>query len=358
MDNVTLDGVKALFKHLFSGLRAAIAFLWEALKGMVKFVGYALNGIIKFLSVVLKGVIKFFARAFCFVYVIYWGLGRKKQKLIRESLFLTSVLGAIVSIIEEFPELEQLHIFDLLPSFLRFIPGFVSAPIVRWIFILVALRLLWLKILEWFAARRESVFTEFVFVNLQKVFNFQPTMLSAADHISTKRAQGEFVYGVLVAAKKIFTSRTLRFQIMLQDEDGRLDTKYREPPGAWFAQDYRPMPGEGAAGLAFATGETVYVPMRLFRQGIRRVPERAGNGKVGYKLAQDVFVPSREGDPFNCVLCIPIQIQGASYGVLNIVCNEINRFQDFHIEAAQVVGVLLAFAVDKQSRKIILPKVN
>jgi len=58
----------------------------------------------------LKGLIKGFWAAFCLIYVVVWGWDRLLRKTIKESVFLVSIIGGILSIIESALDLEGLHI--------------------------------------------------------------------------------------------------------------------------------------------------------------------------------------------------------------------------------------------------------
>lgn len=286
--------------------------------------------------------LRFFAALFCLFFVFLWGFDRQVRKTVRESIFWASILGVLLTLLEEVCELEKIHALDWLPPSLK-------TDTARWVFIIIAFFFLLIKISEWFSSRRQPRFARFFAINLEKVFKLQTTVSSFTDQSLINNARGVFVYGLLQDARKVFRSRTLRYQIMLQQSDLLLRTIYTEPRGAHFAGDYVPKPGEGAAGLAFETRQVVYVPSKFFRQGIRK-------SEQGYELARNVFVPSKEGDPFSCVLCVPIQSQGKIYGVLNLVCDEPNAFEDFDFEVAEIMGVLLAAAVDTDAGKMILPK--
>jgi GAF domain len=290
----------------------------------------------------LAAALKFSAALFCLSYVFWWGFDRQVRKMLRESLLWASVIGGFLSLAEEVCELEKIHALNWLPPFLQ-------TDAARWVFLVIALLLLLAKIFEWFSSRRQHRFVRFFAVNLEKVFNLQATISYNRIPEQIRHSRGVFVYGLLQDAKKVFKSSTLRYQIMLQGSDLRLRTIYTEPLGAHFARDYVPNPGEGAAGLAFQTQEVVYVPSKFFRQGIRK-------GRRGYELARNVFVSSKEGDPFGCVLCAPIHAEGKTYGVLNLVCNETNAFGDFDFEIAEIMASFLAAAIDTSSGKMILPK--
>jgi hypothetical protein len=290
----------------------------------------------------LATTLRFFAAIFCLFFVFLWGFDRQARKTVRESIFWGSVFGVLLTLGEEVCELEKIHALDWLPPFLK-------TDSTRWVFIIIAFLFLLIKISESFSSRRQPRFARFFAINLEKVFKLQATVSSLTDQSLINKARAVFVYGLLQDARKVFRSRTLRYQIMLQQSDLLLKTIYTEPEGAHFG-DYVPKPGEGAAGLAFETRLVVYVPSKFFRQGLIR------KGEQEYELARNVFVPSKAGDPFSCVLCVPIQTQGKIYGVLNLVCDEPNGFEDFDFEVAEIIGVFLAAAIDTDAGKMILPK--
>lgn len=144
------------------------------------------------------------------------------------------------------------------------------------------------------------------------------------------------------------------FSVMTQPvQNAKLEISNKYPPKTQLG-DYSPLPGEGAAGMAFEDNQTVYVPITKHKSGMKLSKEGVLEGWIA-KAFQDSSL-----DPFKCLLCVPISItlpssgsgdQSNVLGVLNLHSTKAWAIKDFDMDVAQVAARLLALVLDKREKE-------
>lgn len=141
---------------------------------------------------------------------------------------------------------------------------------------------------------------------------------------------------------------------LLLVKGGDLTRAVSEPFHAYNPSGTLPR-GRGAAGMAQATGDLVYVPDVSCRHGIR-IHERAEGSMLhrSFELAENVFVPlASDNPPFSSLLCVPFrrQYQATKGPFIGVVCFAGRRkgaFDDeFSFDAANLATLIISAAIDK-----------
>jgi hypothetical protein len=167
----------------------------------------------------------------------------------------------------------------------------------------------------------------------------------------------DFITKVLSAFHAVFEKRASPgLNLMLPDQQHRLRVSHLVPPGRQYDATLSLEAGKGAAGVAFSSVQTVYVPAIRYRHGLRVTYERSSTAPFGprtpdFELAGNVYEPCSV-EPYSCVLSVPIVgVDGAALGVLNLDSQRRNAFNEVDLDMADVAAVALAMLIERYNAK-------
>lgn len=273
--------------------------------------------------------------------VLRWELSRSTKRLYRNSSIAFGIGGTLFLF------------WDIAEHFLHWLPepSKKLLYVVVCFFVITAILHFFLQIEEWKQSKRERKFAK----SLASILDEFSALDFEAIRNGDFQSLANFVNASILkrSAESLLCSGP-SFSVMLQpEENARLEIFYQWPPETVFG-NYRPRPGEGAAGTAFEENQTLYVPIKEHRGGMILSKEGLLEG-----TNLDLFVEPAAADPFKCILCVPIAVglpgNGATVannvlGVLNLHSDKTFGISDFDMDVAQVTARLLALVFDTRQK--------
>jgi hypothetical protein len=278
----------------------------------------------------------------CLLYVIWWGINAPVRRAVTNTAVGVMVIATLFFVFEAGMLLfsEQL-VEHLVPIWVKFVVVGLGV---------VALAHRWD---EWKRTKERSIFTSGIRYILREL-----VALRFPDNANERRAMlDDFITKVLSAFHAIFEKRASPgLNLMLPDEHTRLRVSHVFPAGKQYDPNLSLEPGCGAAGMAFSTVQTVYVPAIRYRHGLRVTYDRSPVAPFGpripdFELAGNVYEPCSV-EPYRCVLSVPIiGIDGAALGVLNFDSFRRNAFNEVDLDMADVAAVALAMLIERYNAR-------
>ncbi len=273
--------------------------------------------------------------------LLRWEFSRSTKRVYRNSAIAFVVLSGL------------LYFYDVAEHFLHWLPD----PPEKFLYIIVAILVLagilhlFHQIEQWKESKRERRFAKSVVSILDEFSGLDFRAIAEGnDQVLTNFVKAS----ILKLVTESLFCRKPTFSVMLQPNQGsRLEIFYHWPPEAKFG-DFKPLSGEGAAGLTFEDNQTVYVPITKHRWGMKLSKEGLLEG-WDFELFEKSSL-----DPFKCVLCVPISARlpgdntgeaGNVFGVLNLHSKKAFGIKDFDMDIAQVTARLLALVFDRREKE-------
>ncbi|HEU4881854.1 MAG TPA: GAF domain-containing protein, partial [Longimicrobium sp.] len=159
----------------------------------------------------------------------------------------------------------------------------------------------------------------------------------------------DYIKKVLISFRAVFSDiGELQLNVMFPNASGQLEIMHRFPEDVEYQANLALEAGQGGAGVAFASGNLLYIPRVKYRHGVSIGMPPPGNssGPITYNLKELVYVPTN-AEPYRSILSAPIHSATGVVGVLNIDARINNPFADSEFETAQVAASFIAMALDR-----------